>query len=52
MWFMQEGAEIETAISDEDGIARFQTDFPLGVYEVKETKAPQGHYSSNKEIIF
>lgn len=47
-----EGTEIETAISGEDGVARFQTDFPLGLYKVKETKAPAGHYSSNKEIIF
>lgn len=46
------GTEIETAISDKDGIARFQTDFPLGLYKVKETKAPKGHYSSTKELLF
>ena len=46
------GEEIETAMSSEDGIARFKTDLPLGVYKVKETKAPEGHYSSAKEIIF
>ena len=46
------GTEIETAISAEDGVARFQTDFPIGKYVVKETKAPKGHYSSTKEITF
>lgn len=47
-----EGTEIETALSDEDGVARFQTDFPVGLYKVKETKAPKGHYSSTKELLF
>lgn len=47
-----EGTEIETAVSDEDGVARFQTDFPVGLYKVKETKAPKGHYSSTKELLF
>lgn len=46
------GTEIETAISGEDGVARFQTDFPIGMYVVRETKAPAGHYSSTKEIAF
>lgn len=46
------GTEIETAISGEDGVARFQTDFPIGMYVVRETKAPAGHYSSTKEITF
>ena len=47
-----EGTEIETAVSDKDGVARFQTDFPLGKYRVAETKAPKGHYSSKKGILF
>lgn len=46
------GQEIETAISGEDGIARFVTDVPVGIYRITETKAPAGHYSSGKEIIF
>lgn len=45
-----EGTAIETALSGPDGVARFQTDFPLGAYVVRETKAPAGHYSSTKEI--
>ena len=44
--------EIETAISGEDGIAHFITDVPTGVYRIVETKAPAGHYSSGKEIVF
>ena len=47
-----EGTEIETAISGKDGVARFQTDFPLGKYRVVETRAPKGHYSNKKEIRF
>ena len=46
------GQEIETAISGEDGIAHFITDVPVGVYRIAETKAPAGHYSSGKEIVF
>ncbi len=46
------GTEIETAISGEDGAAYFTVDVPIGVYRVLETKAPDGHYSSDKEIIF
>ena len=46
------GQEIETAISGEDGIAHFITDVPTGVYRIMETKAPAGHYSSGKEIVF
>lgn len=46
------GQEIETAISGEDGTARFITDVPVGIYRITETKAPAGHYSSGKEIVF
>lgn len=46
------GQEIETAISGEDGTARFITDVPVGIYRITETKAPEGHYSSGKEIVF
>ena len=46
------GQEIETAVSGEDGIARFLTDVPVGRYRIIETKAPLGHYSSGKEIVF
>ncbi len=46
------GQEIETAVSGENGIAHFITDVPVGIYRITETKAPAGHYSSGKEIIF
>lgn len=46
------GREIETAVSGDDGAAHFTADVPTGVYRVVETKAPAGHYSSGKEIIF
>lgn len=46
------GTEIETAVSGEDGAAYFTADVPIGVYKVLETKAPDGHYSSDKEITF
>ena len=46
------GTEIETAISGENGVAYFTVDVPIGNYKVLETKAPDGHYSSDKEIIF
>ena len=46
------GQEIETAISGEDGTAHFITDVPVGIYRITETKAPAGHYSSGKEIVF
>ncbi len=46
------GQEIETAVSGEDGIAHFLTDVPVGRYRITETKAPSGHYSSGKEILF
>lgn len=48
----EKGQEIETAVSGENGIARFETDVPVGRYRIAETKAPAGHYSSGKEIIF
>lgn len=46
------GTEIETAVSGEDGTAYFTVDVPVGTYKVLETKAPDGHYSSDKEITF
>lgn len=46
------GTEIETALSGEDGVAHFTVDVPIGVYRVLETKAPDGHYRSDKKITF
>lgn len=48
----EKGQEIETAVSGENGVARFETDVPTGRYRIAETKAPAGHYSSGKEIVF
>lgn len=48
----EKGQEIETAVSGENGVARFETDVPVGRYRIAETKAPAGHYSSGKEIVF
>lgn len=44
--------EIETAVSGKDGVAHFLTDVPIGRYKVRETKAPAGHYGSDKEMEF
>jgi len=46
------GTEIETAVTNENGIAHFITEVPLGSYVVKETKAPSGYYSTSKEILW
>ncbi|MGN8801305.1 SpaA isopeptide-forming pilin-related protein [Candidatus Merdisoma sp. HCP28S3_D10] len=47
-----EGTEIETAFSGTDGLTRFVTDVPIGLYRIRETKAPEGYYSSTKEIWY
>lgn len=46
------GTMIEQAVSDVNGIARFSSNIPIGVYEVKETKAPDGYYRSDQTLIF
>lgn len=48
----REGTEVETALSGADGLARFVTDVPIGLYRIRETKAPDGYYSSTKEILY
>ena len=40
------------AVSDDSGRAAFAADLPMGVYMVKETRAPEGYYLSNAEVIF
>ena len=46
------GTEIETTITGENGIAYFTSKLPIGTYIVKETKAPDGYYTTNKEITW
>ncbi len=46
------GTQIEQAVSDDSGRAAFAADLPMGVYMVKETRAPEGYYLSNAEVIF
>lgn len=43
-------SEIETVVTGDDGTAKFTKDFPLGLYYVKETKAPIGYASSDKVV--
>ena len=40
------------AVSDENGIAAFALDLPLGQYYVKEHKAPAGYVSSDEVLKF
>lgn len=42
---------LETAISNEKGLAGFTMDIPLGKYAVKEQKAPAGYVSSDEAIL-
>lgn len=39
---------IATAVTGEDGIAKFDEDLPLGAYYVKELKAPSGYTSTDQ----
>lgn len=43
---------LEEAVSDENGLAAFAIDIPLGQYYVKETKAPDGFVSSDEVLDF
>lgn len=43
------GTLIETAVSDENGLAIFKTDLSLSLFEIKELKSPIG-YASNHEV--
>ncbi|WP_322379178.1 MSCRAMM family protein, partial [Clostridium perfringens] len=45
----KDGKAIETAISDANGIARFEA-VDYGIYTIKETKAPNGYKISDEEI--
>ncbi len=52
-----DGREVATIISDEDGYAtKYNTDsiygLPMGVYTVRETKAPRGYIKSNASYTF
>lgn len=44
------GTLIEKVTTDDEGKARFETDLPLGIYEIKEIEAPKG-YMPTSEII-
>ena len=43
---------LEEAVSGEDGSAVFTLDLPLGLYYVKETKAPAGFVSSDEVLEY
>ena len=45
------GTIIDCAVSDQDGIAIFDADLPLGEYIVKELAAPAGYYVSEEECL-
>ncbi|MDZ5010394.1 hypothetical protein GNF77_16100, partial [Clostridium perfringens] len=45
----KDGKAIETAISDANGIARFEA-VDYGIYTIKETRAPEG-YNISDEIL-
>ena len=44
------GTEIEHVTTDETGTGKFKANLPLGEYTVKETKAPKGYASKNKDV--
>ena len=44
------GTEIERVTTDETGTGKFKANLPLGEYTVKETKAPKGYASKNKDV--
>ncbi|MCI6767635.1 MAG: SpaA isopeptide-forming pilin-related protein [Porcincola intestinalis] len=46
------GTLLEEAVSGEDGSAVFTLDLPLGLYYVKETKAPAGFVSSDEVLEY
>ena len=48
--FNEDGEQIMTAVSDENGLIRF-THVEQGRYSVRETKAPDGYLLSGKESI-
>src|SRR5699024_4640206 len=41
-----DGTAIQTVTTGEDGFAKFTVDLPLAMYQVKETKAPDGYHST------
>jgi len=45
------GTVIDCAVSDDEGIAVFDVDLPLGRYVVKELAAPAGYYESEEECL-
>lgn len=47
---VKKGTLIESAISDNDGIVQFESDYPLSQYEIKEIKPSIG-YATNTEIV-
>ena len=46
------GSMVEKAMSDENGMAHFSANLPIGKYVVRETKSPKGYYHSGRTIEF
>lgn len=49
---LEKDALIGTAFSDENGIAKFTQDLPLGKYYVKELQAPKGYFISDEILEY
>lgn len=45
------GTIVDCAVSDQDGIAVFDADLPLGGYMLKELTPPAGYYVSSQEFL-
>lgn len=46
------GSMVEKAMSDENGMAHFSANLPIGKYVVRETKSPKGYYHSGRTTEF
>ena len=49
---VRQGQKIETAVTDKNGKASFKADLPLSMYEIRETKAPDGYHSTELSYDF